>query len=335
MEKYLVLVGIDVSKNYLDSYVIAAGKERHEKFENTKSGIRSLINHAASSLQSSDTSKILFCLEHTGVYAMPLCSCLSEQKLDYALVPAIEIKRSLGLQRGKNDKADAKAIARYALLYQHEIKLFRLPEKDLVKLKLMLGHRDRLMESRKVFMVAAAETKSFLDKDICREVINDSNRMVLYINKRIEKAEKLIMEIVNSNQELKKIYDLITSVPGIGMQIAVSLIVTTRCFSCFQQSRQLACYAGVAPFEYRSGSSVRGRTKVSHMANKKIKSLLHMGAIVAIRHDKQLKEYYYRKLQEGKNAMCVINAIRNKLIARIFAVVNRGTPFVHLHQHVA
>ena len=334
MEKYLVFVGIDVSKSYLDSYVIAPGEEQHKKFENTTSGIRSLINHAGS-LQSSHTSKILFCLEHTGVYAMPLCSGLSEQKLDYALVPAIEIKRSLGLQRGKNDKADAKAIAKYALLHQHEIKLFSLPEKDLLRLKLMLTHRDRLVESRKAFMVAAAETKSFLDKNICKEVIADSKQMVLHINKRIKKTEKSIIEIVNSSQELKKIYDLITSVPGIGMQIAISLIVTTRCFSCFRESRQLACYAGVAPFEYRSGSSIRGRTKVSHMANKKIKSLLHMGAIVAIRNDKQLKEYYYRKVQQGKNAMCVINAVRNKLIARIFAVVNRGTPFVPLNQHVA
>jgi len=334
MEKYLLFVGIDVSKNYLDSYVIAAEKEQHKKFENTNSGIHSLINHAVS-LQSSPASKILFCLEHTGVYAMPLCSVLSEQKLDYALVPAIEIKRSLGLQRGKNDKADARAIAKYALLHQHEIKLFSLPEKDLLKLKLMLSHRDRLVESRKIFMVAAAETKSFLDKNICKEVTADCRRMVLHINKRIQKTEKLIIQIIDGSQELKKIYDLITSVPGIGMQIALSLIVTTRGFSCFQESRQLACYAGVAPFEYRSGSSVRGRTKVSHMANKKIKSLLHMGAIAAIRNDKQLKEYYYRKLQEGKNAMCVINAVRNKLIARIFAVVNRGTPFVRLYQHVA
>lgn len=334
MEKYLAFVGIDVSKSYLDSYVIVAGNEQHKKFENTNSGIHSLINHAVS-LRPSESSQILFCLEHTGIYAMPLCSGLSEQKLDYALVPAIEIKRSLGLQRGKNDKADAKAIARYGFLHQHEIKLFSLPEKDLLKLKLMLAHRDRLVESKKVFVVAAGETKSFLDKSICREVIVDSRRMVIHINKRIEKIEKLIIEIINGNRELKKIYELITSVPGIGMQIAISLIVITRGFSCFQESRQLACYAGVAPFEYQSGSSIRGRTKVSHMANKKIKSLLHMGAIVAIRNDKQLKEYYCRKLKEGKNAMCVINAVRNKLIARIFAVVNRGTPFVQLYHHVS
>ena len=334
MKKYFVLVGIDVSKSHLDSYVISDGTQEHRRFENTGAGIRALIKHA-SSIQACNPCEVLFCMEHTGVYAMPLCSELAEQKLDYALVPAVEIKRSIGLKRGKNDKADAKAIAKYAFLHQSEIKLYALPEKALLKLKLMLSHRERLVEARKVFMVAAKETKSFLDKSVCKEVIADSNRMVLHINKRIEKIEKSITEVINSDQELKKTYDLVTSVPGVGMQIALSLIVTTRCFSAFKDSRQLACYAGVAPFEYRSGSSIHGRTKVSHMANKKVKSLLHMGAIGAIRYDKQLKEYYDRKVQEGKNAMCVINAVRNKLIARIFAVVNRGTPFVNLNQHIA
>ena len=255
MKKYFVLVGIDVSKSHLDSYVMAGIVEEHKRFENTRAGIRALIKHA-SSIETSNGSEVLFCMEHTGVYAMPLCNELADQELDYALVPAIEIKRSMGLKRGKNDKADAKAIAKYALLHQHEIKLYSLPEKALLKLKLMLSHRERLLEARKTFMVAANETKSFLEKDICKEVTADSNRMVVYFNKKIEKIEKSIMEVISNDQELKKTYDLVTSVPGVGMQIALSLIVTTRCFSAFKDSRQMACYAGVAPFEYRSGSII-------------------------------------------------------------------------------
>jgi len=192
MKKYLTLVGIDVSKSHLDCHVIAGDSEEHRRFENTKSGIPALIKHA-SSAQSCHPSKVLFCMEHTGVYAMPLCNELAEQKLDYALVPAIEIKRSMGLKRGKNDKADAKAIARYALLHQDEIKLYSLPEKALLKLKLMLSHRERLVETRKVFMVAANETESFLEKDICKEVITDSNRMVHHINKKKSQLLKLLI----------------------------------------------------------------------------------------------------------------------------------------------
>ena len=334
MKKYQVVVGVDVSKDHLDSYVIAGETEQHHRFDNSTTAIRSLIKHACS-LLACLPSQVLVCLEHTGVYAMPLCTELSEQNLDYALLAPIELKRSLGLRRGKNDKADAKAIARYAFLHQHEIQLYRLPEKILSELKLLLAHRERLMESRKVFMVASKETGDFLDKSICKHVIKDSNAVVLQLEKKIAKTEQSMLDLIDSSDELKKLYELVSSVPGVGMQIAVSLIVITRCFTCFKDPRKLACYAGVAPFEYSSGSSIHGRSKVSHMANKKIKALLHMGALVAIKNDMQLKQYYERKKNEGKNAMSVINAVRNKLIARIFAVVNRGTPFVRLGQHAA
>ncbi len=88
-------------------------------------------------------------------------------------------------------------------------------------------------------------------------------------------------------------------------------------------------YSGVAPFEYSSGSSIRGRTKVNHMADKKMKSLLQMCALSAIKHDPQLKVYYQKKEKEGKNKMLIFNNIRNKIIQRVFCVVNRKTPFVN------
>ncbi len=123
--------------------------------------------------------------------------------------------------------------------------------------------------------------------------------------------------------------------PGVGPQTAINLIVTTRCFSTFENWRQLACYAGVAPFEYRSGTSIRGKTKVNHIANKKLKSLLNMAALSAKRHDKQLKEYYERKIQEGKNGMSVMNALRCKIISRVFATIKRETPYVDFLKYSA
>ena len=97
----------------------------------------------------------------------------------------------------------------------------------------------------------------------------------------------------------------------------------------FENWRQLACYAGVAPFPYQSGTSIHGRTKVHPLADKKLKSLLNMCAIAAVRFDKELKIYYERKLMEGKNKMLVINNVRCKLLARVFAVINRKTPFIN------
>lgn len=98
---------------------------------------------------------------------------------------------------------------------------------------------------------------------------------------------------------------------------------------------QFACYSGVAPFEYQSGTSIRGRTKVSNFAQKKLKSLLNLGALSAKRHDVELKNYFERKVAEGKNKMLVVNAIRCKILARAFAVINRGTPFVNTQKFAA
>lgn len=125
---------------------------------------------------------------------------------------------------------------------------------------------------------------------------------------------------------------LIQTVPGIGKQTALYFIIATKGFSAFTNWRKFACYSGVAPFEYSSGSSIKGRTKVNHMADKKMKSLLQMCAMTTLKYDPQIKEYYIKKKGEGKNAMLVLNNVRCKLISRVFAVINRETPYINTHK---
>jgi transposase len=106
-------------------------------------------------------------------------------------------------------------------------------------------------------------------------------------------------------------------------------------FTAFDNWRQMACYAGVAPFEYTSGTSIRGKTKVNHLADKTMKSMLQMCVLSAIKYDNQIKLYFEKKKTEGKNPMLVMNNIRCKLLARAFAVINRGTPFVKISNYAA
>jgi len=110
---------------------------------------------------------------------------------------------------------------------------------------------------------------------------------------------------------------------------------SSRCFTVFESSRKFACYAGIAPFEYRSGTSIRGRTKVSHLANKTMKTLLNLAALTAVKTDPQIKQYYQRKIKEGKNPMLILNNVRNKLVARMFTTVKRQTPYVFTMQFAA
>lgn len=138
-----------------------------------------------------------------------------------------------------------------------------------------------------------------------------------------------------TGEGLYKQAELIQSIPGIGVQTSTYLIIATKGFKAFNNWRKFACYSGIAPFEYTSGSSIKGRTKVNHIADKKMKSLLQMCAMTTIKYDPQIREYYQRKRKEGKNAMLVLNNVRCKLVSRVFAVVQRESPYVNTYKFVS
>jgi transposase len=334
-KQFQFFVGIDVSKLKLDVCLRKLDDPdwfMHQVITNDEKGIREMIHWLKKFVID---QPVLFCIEHTGVYAMPVCCYLAKVNLDYCLVAGGLVQKSLGLKRGKNDKIDAKDIARFARMHYLELVPTQLPEKNLFRLKVLLSYRDRLLKAKKMFEVPAGETQQFIDKSIAGDMVKDSNSTVKYLMKKVEKIDQLIGKLVASDENLNQTNQLLQSIPGVGEQLATHMIVYTRCFTCFKSWRQFACYAGVAPFEYTSGSSIHGRSKVSHLANKKMKSLLHMGAIVSVKYDAEIRNFFIRKKAEGKNPMLVLNAIRNKLLSRIFAVINRGTPFVQLAKHAA
>lgn len=128
--------------------------------------------------------------------------------------------------------------------------------------------------------------------------------------------------MIDNNETLSKQHKLLCSIDGIGERTAVKMIVETNAFKDFKDPRKFCCHAGVAPFSYSSGSSQRSKNKVSNRADKTIKTLLHLSALVAATRMKgELNDYYIRKVAEGKNKMSVLNAVRAKLVYRMFAVV--------------
>lgn len=335
MKKYAMYVGIDVSKSKLDASFFVETKPaevQHLVVSNDKKGIKNLVD--AIKKHKIPLEQILFCQENTGVYSMPLCLFFSENNLDHWVVPAIEINRSKGITRGKNDKVDSKDIAFYAYTHLHKLTLSKLPEKDIQKLKLLYTERDKVLKAIRLFD-STKESKHFLPNDITKTVMAANAKILKDLKRSLKQLDTKIQEVIKENPVIKQQYQLIQSVPGVGIQTTVYLITATKCFQSFKDWRKLACYAGVAPFEYSSGSSIRSRTKVNHMADKKMKSLLNMCALSAKKHDAQLREYYERKIKEGKNPMLVMNNLRCKILSRVFAVVNRQTPFVNINKFAA
>lgn len=134
--------------------------------------------------------------------------------------------------------------------------------------------------------------------------------------------------LIQGDSRLKELFVLMVSVPGVGTATATEILVTSNELKTINDPKKMACHAGVAPFEHRSGTSVRGKTQVSHQARKRLKSLFHLGAMSAIRMKGKLQGYYQPvrrcgKVSEGNNKMLALNAVRNKLIHRIYAFVKR------------
>jgi len=319
-------VGIDVSKSKFDLALIKGQDKEHViqgVFDNTHKGIKSMSKFLEKEhhVQLSET---IFCMEFTGVYCRPLTSFFVEQDCHVWIEMPVNIIRSLGLQRGKNDRVDAYRIALYAYKNRDDIKLWK-PQRDIIlQLRDLLALRERLITSQKALTNPIEELIAMGAKSAASRVRKNCQKTLSSIEKEIQQIDQELDDTIKGDPQLKELFQLATSVPGVGKLTALFMICFTNEFSMYTNPKQLACYCGVAPFEHSSGTSVRGRTRVSHMANKVLKRMLHMGAMSVIVRDPEMRTYYQRKVAQGKNKMLVINAVRNKIIHRLCAVIKRG-----------
>lgn len=321
-------IGIDISKGTFDIALIKdnnASSIISDDFTNNSSGLVKLEEFLKK--QGLNMEETLFCMEHTGIYCRLLSHYLTERNFHVWLEMPVQIIRSLGIQRGKNDHIDAKRIAEYACLKKDKAVLWQPPREILIQINDLLTLRERLVESRKSLRQPINELNDAGFKDAAKLIENRCKITLNAIDKEIEQIEKELNNIINKDTNLKKLFGLATSVPGIGKITAMFMLYYTNEFKLFLNAKQLACYCGVAPFEHTSGTSIRGKSRISPFANKKLKKLLHLVAMSTLRKDKELSAYYIRKVNQGKNKMVVINAIRNKILHRLCAVIHRGTPY--------
>ena len=325
-------IGVDISKDHLDLALVNEndyGVFKDIKVENSMkgfSGIKSWLTKEKVKL-----SDCLFCMEHTGTYGLLLFAWLGNMDIDYCVEPAMQIKRSLGLTRGKNDRVDASRIASYALTNRAKLHRFSLPSKLLLQIKQLLTYRDQQMKIKVSMLTSLKNHNQYQQILESREISNEIKVQIDECVYRIGNIDKRIKELINCDEEVKKNFDLATSVKGVGFVIASFMLVTTNNFTSFENGRKYACYSGIAPFENASGN-YQGRSQVNHLANKRIKALLSSGANSAYRWDPEIKKYYERKTKEGKHHNLVINAVKCKLVNRVFAVIKRQTPYVNIYQ---
>jgi len=330
---FLFFIGIDISKEWFDVVLRSKAYPNtiyHQKFSNDTSGFSAfkswLSSHGLTRLE-----EVFVCLEHTGVYAVPICQFLNETSMTYTLIPGVIVSQA-GIQRGKNDKADAHKLSLFAMRNHEDLSIHTLSSEAVRLLKTLLGLRKRLMKAKHILLVSYKEIKGFETQQVSEPIVTSSQKVIKDIELQLKQTEKEIDQVLKANEELKRNYDLLLSVPGIGRQSALHMIVFTKNFVSFICPKKFAAFSGIAPFQSSSGSSIRSRTKVSPKANKKMKSLLTSAVNSSLVHCQEYKQYFDKQIERGKNEFSVKNVIRNKIVSRAFAVIKRGTPYLDLHR---
>lgn len=323
-KKYTYFIGTDISRNKLD-HAVMKGKVLlfHKETGNDLESIGLFIAELKK-LPGLTMTRAVFCMEQTGIYTNHMLDRLQRAKTNIVLEAPLQIRNSLGNIRAKNDKIDAIRIAEYAYKNREHLR-FWIPRRMVIQqLADLTAIRTRLVSLGLILTMPQQEQSSFVKKGILKEGLRLCGRSREALKADLLDVEQAIAGLIAGDERLAHLMKLITSVKGVGPVTATHIIICTNEFRDIRDPKKFACYAGVAPFVQESGMN-RSRPRVSKVANKKMKSLLHTCAIQAIRLIPELKAYFLRKtLVEGKHKMSVYNALRYKMILRIFACVNQN-----------
>ena len=312
MNKYKEIYGIDISKDVFDVYGSQSG---HNQFKNEEKGFVKFLK--------SLPKNVLVVMEATGYYHYRLAQFLYKSGVSVSVVNPLSVKRfiQMKLAKVKTDKSDAKAISEYGQM--NKVPLYTaLNEVQSECLQLF-----RLLDSYVKHRTASKnklhgeETLGVPSKFVYRSL----KRQVKHLQKEIQGIEERLLELVKQDQQHQ--LTLLKSIPGMGIKTALFLIVATDGFTKFENASQLCSYVGITPTIRESGSSVRGRSRISKIGNKKLRNLLFLCAFSACKYNKACREIYERLVAKGKSKKLALIAVANKLLKQAFAIAKSGRPY--------
>jgi len=312
MTKYKEIYGVDISKDVFDVFGSLSG---HRQFKNTEEGFKAFAKALP--------KKVLVVMEATGYYHYRLAQFLDKNSIVVSVVNPLSVKRfiQMKLAKVKTDKSDSKAICEYAQMndvplysaltgVQAEcLQLFRLLDSYLKKRTATKNklHGEEVLGIPSVF------------------VYRSLKRDLKHLKKEVEAIESRLLKLVKEDQQEQ--LTLLKSIPGMGEKTALFLIVSTDGFSKFERAAQLCSYVGITPTIRESGSSVRGRSRISKVGNKKLRNLLFLCAFSACKYNRACRELYDRIVAKGKSKKLALIAVANKLLKQAFAIVKSGRPY--------
>ena len=335
-----IVVGIDISKEKIDASAIdvrdsqlGVVKLDYQVFENRPMGFRRMLVWARHLIKGVGLEDVLFCCETTGGYDRCLCDYVYAKGLDIWREGALQIKRSMGVRKGKDDKADSLAIAEYAMRHMDKAVMYETPSDTVRELKALFLYRHKLVQERTSKKVRAEELKATAAKSkSMRFIVHDAMKSVRTVDKSIKQCERQILELIEGDEELKKNYDHITSVHGIGIVNATAFIAYSNNFKGIVTANKIASYWGCAPFRDTSGTSVDKKAYVKCYSNSLLKAYLTEAAEWTVKENGIYHDYYLRLKAAGKPYGVIINNARNKLIHLVYSLVTNDMDYEQNHE---
>ena len=313
------IAGIDVSSATLDICVKNTQVQRSFVINNNVKAITRFF--------LSYQENLIIGIENTGRHNWALYRVLKDlPQHQVYVIPPLHLNKSMGLVRGKNDKIDAVRIAAFVLRHYTDLRQWKPLTPTIQKLKILLTERHSRVKNRSALLKQQKDYAKMKHLNLTKTLTDLNKQQLALLNRQIKLIESEMDALIKSDEKMHQQAKLIQSVPGAGKVLCWTMLAKTENFTAITEPRKMACYCGVVPFSNQSGSSLRGKNRVSSYADKSIKTILHMAAMRAVRLNNDLKEYYLRKVDAGKNKMAVLNAVRNKIIHRIFAVVRNQSP---------
>jgi transposase len=207
-------------------------------------------------------------MENTGIYRLELNRFLEGKDIWQCLKNALQIKGSMGVLRGKSDKADSGTIARYAYRFLDQLKRYVLPNKTLLRLRVLFAQREQLVSLHVQGQLGIKSLKGY-EKHLVKDIQKQNKILLKSLDVQIKAIDKALGECLKEDQDLQHKAKRIQSIPGVGLQATAYLLIVSSGMNSFATPKQFACYSGWAPFEHSSGISLRGKPKVHFIANEK------------------------------------------------------------------
>lgn len=309
------ILGIDVAKNKFDVALFRNGKYKTKSFENKPLGFEALVAW----LNRDDVMLVHACMEATGTYGDALARFLFDAGHKVSVVNPARIKAygESELLRTKNDKTDARLIARFC--ETHKPSAWQPDPPEVEHLRMLGRRRDALisMRTQEVNRLGSPDTS-----------VNESiQKVIAFLDEEIEQISKAIREHINKHDDLRKKRDLLKSIPGVGAVTIEAILSEANGFEGFDTVEQVVAFMGLSPKEHTSGTSVKGKAALCKIGSARLRKALYMPSLSAIQHNPLVTTLYDRLKAKSKNGMIIACACMKKLVHIIYGVIKNGKPF--------